>query len=150
MTLGQTVPALPVSSVPDAVGFYVDRLGFTVVHHDQDFAILARDAAELHLWEAGDRSWSERDAAALRETPVCSGAESFIAGTASCRIAVGSAAAVDALYAELAAAGVLHPIDRGSPVDTDHGTREFAALDGDGNLMSFFHRSLPRETVSEG
>jgi hypothetical protein len=36
--------------------------------------------------------------------------------------------------------GVLHPTDRGSPVDTDYGTREFATLDVDGNLITFYRR----------
>jgi hypothetical protein len=43
--------------------------------------------------------------------------------------------------AELSAAGVLHPIDKGSPVNTDFGTREFATVDLDGNLMTFYRRS---------
>jgi hypothetical protein len=66
--------------------------------------------------------------------PVCSGAESFIAGTASCRIDVDH---VDQLYAEMAAASVLHPRDAGSAVDTEWGTREFGALDLEGNLLTF-------------
>jgi hypothetical protein len=64
-----------------------------------------------------------------------SGAESFLAGTASCRIEV---ADVDALFAELAAAGVLHPVSKAGVGATDFGTREFATLDLDGNLLSFF------------
>jgi hypothetical protein len=44
----------------------------------------------------------------LAQEPVCSGAESFIAGPASCRIAVDD---VDGLYVELTAAAVLHPDD---------------------------------------
>lgn len=51
----------------------------------------------------------------LVQEPVCSGAESFIAGTASCRV---EADHVDALYAERKAY-VLHPADPGSAVDTD-------------------------------
>ena len=43
-----------------------------------------------------------------------------------------------AFYAELAAAGVLHPVSRDGVDDTDFGTREFATLDRDGNLISFF------------
>ena len=46
----------------------------------------ARGDAVLNLWESSDESWRERDD--LRDRPVCSGAESFIAGTASCRIMV--------------------------------------------------------------
>ena len=87
----------------------------------------------LHLWQAGDASWRDRDD--LRARPVCSGAESFLAGTASARIEV---ADVDALFAELRDAGVLHPTSRDGVTTTDFGTREFATLDLDGNLLSFF------------
>jgi hypothetical protein len=66
---------------------------------------------------------------------VRSGAESFIAGTASCRIRVFD---VDALYAEMAEADVLHPVSRDGVSDTDYGAREFATLDLDGNLVTFF------------
>jgi catechol 2,3-dioxygenase-like lactoylglutathione lyase family enzyme len=84
-SLGQTIPALPVRDAEAAVGFYRDRLGFGVLHHDGGFAVLCRDEAVVHLWQAGDESWRERDSI---ERPVRSGAESFIAGTASCRIQV--------------------------------------------------------------
>ena len=131
-TLTQTIPALPVRSVAEAVRFYRDRLGFEALHHDGGFAVMGRDEAVLHLWEAGDEAWRERDRG---ERPVCSGAESFIAGTASCRIMVDD---VDGLYAELRAADVLHPVSRDGVVDTDFGTREFSTLDLDGNLLGFF------------
>ena len=130
--LGQTIPALPVRDAAAAVEFYRDRLGFEVLHHDGGFAVLARDDAVVHLWEAGDESWQQRE---RLEKPVRSGAESFLAGTASCRIAV---AEVDDLYAELAQADVLHPVSKGGVEDTDFGSREFATLDLDGNLLTFF------------
>lgn len=38
------------------------------------------------------------------------------------------------------AAAVLHPRDPGSAQDTDWGTREFAALDLEGNLLTFQQR----------
>jgi len=43
---------------------------------------------------------------------------------------------VDGLHGELAAAGVLHPVSREGVDDTDFGTREFATLDADGNLVT--------------
>ena len=132
MKLGQTIPALPVRDAASAVPFYRDRFGFEVLHHDGGFAVMRRDDAVIHLWEASDESWRERDS---RKEPVCSGAESFIAGTASCRISVEG---VDELYEELTEADVLHPVSRGGVSRTDFGTREFAALDLDGNLVSFF------------
>jgi catechol 2,3-dioxygenase-like lactoylglutathione lyase family enzyme len=131
-TLSQTIPALPVRDVALAVPFYRDRLGFTMLHHVGGFAVLGRDDAVVHLWQAGDDSWRERDSI---ERPVQSGAESFIAGTASCRIRVDG---VDELYEELRSANVLHPVSKDNVNNTDFGTREFSTLDGDGNLVTFF------------
>ena len=98
MTTGlhRTVPALPVRDVQAALAHYVERFGFEVRHHDGDFAVIIRDDAVLHLWGATDESWRTRPD--LADRPICSGAESFIAGTASCRIEVTD---VDAVYAEL-------------------------------------------------
>ena len=138
VTLSQTIPAMPVRDAAAAVSFYRDRLGFDVVHHDGGFAVLRRDEAVVHLWEADDEGWRQRFDP---ERPICSGAESFIAGTASCRIQVDE---VDVLYDELKLAGVLHPVSRGGLQDTDFGTREFATKDVDGNLISFFRRVTPR------
>jgi catechol 2,3-dioxygenase-like lactoylglutathione lyase family enzyme len=132
MKLSQTIPALPVRDADAAVDFYRDRLGFRVVHHDGGFAVLGRDDAVVHLWQAGDESWRERKSL---EQPVRSGAESFIAGTASCRILVEG---VDELYSELSRKDVLHPVSAEGVSETDFGTREFATLDQDGNLVAFF------------
>ena len=71
----------------------------------------------------------------LRQRPIISGAESFLAGTASCRIETQD---VDGLYAELTKAEVLHPVSRDGVRETAFGTREFASLDADGNLIEFF------------
>ena len=132
VTLTQTIPALPVRSAAAAVDFYRERLGFDVVHQDAGFAVLRRDDAEVHLWQAGDESWRDRSTV---EEPVRSGAETFIAGTASCRILVDD---VDGLYDELARRDVFHPVSRHRVHETDFGAREFAALDLDGNLLTFF------------
>jgi hypothetical protein len=116
-----------------AVAHYRERFGFEVLHQADGFAVLRRDDAEIHLWQAGDDAWTSRGDFSTR--PVCSGAESFLAGTASCRIEV---ADVDALFDELRAAAVLHPVSRDGVSQSDFGTREFATLDLDGNLLSFF------------
>ena len=131
--LSRTIPALPVRDIAPAVAHYRDRLGFSALHVDEGFAVLQRDDARIHLWRAGDESWPARDD--LPERPVRSGAESFLAGTASCRIETED---VDGLYAELTAAGALHPVSRDGITDTDFGTHEFAALGVDGNLIEFF------------
>ena len=87
----------------------------------------------MHLWESSDESWRERDD--VREQPVSSGAESFLAGTASFRIQI---AGVGELHAEMSKADVLHPVSKERIDNTDFGTREFSTLDLDGNLVTFF------------
>ena len=132
--LHRTVPALPVRDVRAAVAHYRERFGFDAPHETDDFAVMTRDDAVLNLWGATDESWQTREN--LADRPIRSGAESFLAGTASCRIEV---ADVDALFAELQSADVLHPVSKDGVGATDFGTREFATLDLDGNLLSFFH-----------
>jgi catechol 2,3-dioxygenase-like lactoylglutathione lyase family enzyme len=132
MRLDQTIPALPVSDVGAAVEYYRHRLGFAVQHSDEGFAVVTRDQAVIHLWLAGDESWRQRGTV---EEPVRSGAESFLAGTASCRIQVDD---VQALYDELQSKGVLHRVSRSGLTSTDFGTREFATVDQDNNLLEFF------------
>jgi catechol 2,3-dioxygenase-like lactoylglutathione lyase family enzyme len=132
VSFGEAIPALPAGSVRAGADFYRDRFGFEIVHFDEGFAVLRRDAAEVHLWGASDDSWrGGLDA----ERPVRSGAESFIAGTASCRIGV---TGVDELYESCNAAGIVHP--NAHLRDTEWGTREFGTLDPDGNLVTFFQR----------
>jgi catechol 2,3-dioxygenase-like lactoylglutathione lyase family enzyme len=131
--LRRTIPALPVRDVRAAVAYYRARFGFEAAHETGDFAVLGRDDAVLHLWGATDDDWHSRDD--LDRHPICSGAESFLAGTASCRIEVSD---VDALFAELQSAEVLHDVSRAGVTATDFGTREFATLDTDGNLLTFF------------
>jgi catechol 2,3-dioxygenase-like lactoylglutathione lyase family enzyme len=131
VTLSRTIPALPVRETALAVDFYRDRLGFDVRHQDDAFAVVSRNDAVLHLWEADDESWRERSSL---DRPVRSGAESFIAGTASCRIRVDG---VDELYEEMRASDVLHGTAN-QLTTTDFGTREFHTLDQDGNLLTFY------------
>jgi len=132
VSMSQTIPAMPVRDAAAAVAFYRDRLGFDLRHHHGGFAVMRRDEAVVHLWEASDESWRERGSL---ERPVRSGAESFIAGTASCRIRVEG---VDDLYDELGRSDVLHSVSKDGVSETDFGTREFATLDCDGNLLTFF------------
>ena len=130
--LGRTIPALPVRDVRAAVAHYREQFGFDTPHETDDFAVLVRDEAVIHLWGATDEDWRTRDD--LAGKPICSGAESFLAGTASCRIEVGDP---DSLFEELEGKGVLHPTARGVAT-TDFGTREFPTVDLDGNLLTFF------------
>lgn len=135
MAFSRTVPALPVRDMAAAITFYETRYGFEVIHADGGFARLHRDDAQLHLWLAGDTRWRERSDFADR--PVRSGAEDFLAGTASCRIDVDSA---DEVFREMQRAGVLHHTHGDRAKDTDWGTREVDTLDLDGNLLTFVER----------
>lgn len=130
--LGCAIPALPARDVSAAATFYRERLGFEVLHREHGLAVLERDEARLHLWQAADESWRGR---APGDAPVRSGAESFIAGTASCRIEVDG---VEELYEELRSRGVLHPVSGAGLEETNFGSREFSCLDEDGNLITFF------------
>ncbi|MGF1502478.1 MAG: bleomycin resistance protein [Paracoccaceae bacterium] len=127
------VPAMPVSDMDRATAFYTGALGMTVAHREARFAILTRDRVELHLWGATDGDWRGRPG--FHAQPVETGAETFIAGTASCRIAVEG---LDALHDACADAGVIHP--NGPLAEKPWGTREFATLDPDGNLVTLYER----------
>jgi catechol 2,3-dioxygenase-like lactoylglutathione lyase family enzyme len=131
----KTVPALPVKNVAKAAAFYRDRLGFEIGHTDDNFGIVTRSGIEIHLWAANDETWTRRTSA-LASRPVVSGAESFLAGTASCRIEVRG---IEALYAELKESGVLYAADTVIET-TPWGTREFPALDLERNLLTFNER----------
>ena len=131
MKLLQAIPALPVQSIAKSAAFYRDQLGFTVHVEEEGFAILRHGPVDIHLWASNDESWRDRSAA----PPIVSGAESFIAGTASCRIGVEGA---DDIYQTFEPRGVMHP--NGHITDTDWNTREFGVLDLEGNLITFFER----------
>ncbi len=126
--LNAAVPVLPVAEIQKACTFYRDRLGFLIDHAEEGYAVLHRDGVEIHLWCASDESWKDRKA-----SPVESGAESFLAGTASCRVLVTN---IDAFHDEMEKSGVVHP--NGHLGDKHYGLREFAVLDRDGNLITFF------------
>jgi catechol 2,3-dioxygenase-like lactoylglutathione lyase family enzyme len=131
MRLLQAIPALPATDIARSAAFYRDQLGFTLDVLEDGFAILRRDGVEIHLWAASDESWRTRSGG----SPVESGAESFLAGTASCRVGI---LGVDELYKDLEPRGIVHP--NGHVQDTEWGTREFGVLDLEGNLITFFER----------
>jgi catechol 2,3-dioxygenase-like lactoylglutathione lyase family enzyme len=128
-----SIPALPAVSVKKAVDFYQSKMGFVARHQEESFAILVRGSVEIHLWQACDKSWKYRSLA-LFLRPIRSGAETFIAGTASCRVEVEG---VDELYLEYKYQGVLH--NEHSVVEEQYwGHRDLATLDLYGNLITFY------------
>ena len=131
MKLLNAIPALPVTDQERSTSFYCDKLGFAVAFQNEGFTKLQCDAVEIHLWVANDERWRTRDGT----DPVVSGAESFIAGTHSCRIGIEGVAE---LYRDVQSLGIVH--GNAHLQDTHFGTREFGVLDPDGNLITFFER----------
>ena len=109
-------PVLASLDIRQSVDFCVKRLGATAVHVEQGvYGIVALGGVHIHFWACRDRR---------------------IAEATGCRIAVEG---VDALFAHCAQQGIVHP---NVPLhDTAWGTREFAVLDGDGNLITFHERT---------
>lgn len=136
MKLLKTIPAFPVHHTAKAVKFYVENFGFSCSHQDTGFAILKRDDLELQLWAARDRHWKVRSIFLFLK-PILSGAESFLAGTHSCRIEVEE---IDRLYEELKQRKVLYSIQT-RVEKKEWGTREFPTLDLHGNLLTFYERT---------
>ena len=126
------IPAMPVLDIERSIEFYRDKLGFALAVRKEGWARLTRDEVAVELWTANDEAWRERQTGPC---PVISGAESFIAGTASFRVEV---TGVDALHRTLEHMGIIHP--RGQLQDEPWGIRDFAVLDPDNNLISFFEK----------
>jgi catechol 2,3-dioxygenase-like lactoylglutathione lyase family enzyme len=144
MKMIQAIPALPVQNIEASVAFYRDKLGFTPRYQETGFARLQRDGVEIQIWEARDESWKTRST----EKPlncIVSGAESFLAGTASCRLEVQG---LDDLYGEYKASSVLYNED--TKVKTQWwGDRDFPVLDLDGNLITFFETKRATEAPAD-
>jgi catechol 2,3-dioxygenase-like lactoylglutathione lyase family enzyme len=130
--LKKSIPALPVVNIAKAISFYESKMGFKARHQEKKFAILGRDSVEIHLWASCDRSWKFRLWWIFR--PIQSGAETFLAGTASCRIEVEG---IDELYQEFKATGVIYNSET-VVEDEPWRHRDLATLDLHGNLITFF------------
>jgi len=133
MKMQKTIPALPVKSIKQSCEYYTTKLGFTIRHREETFAIAVRDEIEIHLWQSCDKSWRWRSFLLFLK-PIWTGAETFIAGTASCRIEVQG---IEELYKEYKAAGVLHSHDS-QIVDQYWGHKEFHTVDIHRNLLTFY------------
>lgn len=133
MKMQRTIPALPVQSIKRSCEYYTTKLGFTIRHQEETFAIAVRDEIEIHLWQSCDKSWKWRSIF-LALKPILTGAETFIAGTASCRIQMQG---ITELYDEYKKQRVLHSAD--TVVEEQHwGHREFPVVDQDRNLLTFY------------
>lgn len=132
----KSIPALPVINIKIAADFYKTKLGFAIPYEDKSFAILNRDDVILHFCVSSDNSWKTKSNE-IFSNPIISGAESFLTGTAICRIKV---QLIDELFEEYKIKGVLYNHET-VVTKQPWGTREFDALDLHRNLLSFFERT---------
>lgn len=110
--LQRAVPVLASLDIFKTVDFYQKKLGFDRVGwKDENYAVIGRDKIEIHFWKCKNKIFPENT---------------------SCYIHVNN---VDGLYKEMMASGVVHP--NGPLQDQPWGMREFAILDGDGNMIKF-------------
>jgi DNA-binding transcriptional MerR regulator len=112
VSLMRAMPILASTNLDETAGFYQERLGFKTVFQSADYAIVARDDVAVHFWLCDDEE---------------------IPKVTACRVEVQG---VSELYREYESANVIHP--NGPLQDKPWGTREFAVLDGHGNLITFF------------
>ncbi len=107
------IPVLASLDITRTLDFWRRRLGFQVVADHGDYGVVTRDGVEVHFWLTTDPE---------------------IPKATSCRATV---TGIDALEAEFREAGVLHP---NGPMTEQPWGREFAVLDGDGNMVVFMQR----------
>lgn len=125
----EIMPAIPVNDLDEGIAFYQQTLNFECLYKDDGgYAVLKLDDAELHLWLANDESWKTQE----ENQPIQSGAESFIAGTHSCRIRVNG---VHQLYKKMKHLKCIHP--NAKLEKKEWGSTEFGVLDPYGNLIIF-------------
>ena len=74
MKMKKGIPALPVQNIDKAIGFYKNKLGFSVPYYDGGFAKLICDEVEIHLWASSDETWKARGVS-LFVRSIISGAE---------------------------------------------------------------------------
>lgn len=105
------IPVLPALDIAKSIIFYEQLLGFTKRFEFDDYAGLARDAIEIHLWLCED---------------------SHIPKNTSCRINVNN---IEGLYAEYQRVEVIHP---NSKLEIKPWRlKEFVILDLYGNAIHF-------------
>ena len=114
--LASAVPIIPARNVDDAAAWYRDQLGFEIVHTEPEYGIVQRDAVQVHFW--GPSGIDPKDSMTMYRV---------------------EAQDIDALYEDCGSRGIVHP---NAPLEgKPWGTREFAVVDGDGNLLTFFERN---------
>ncbi len=109
------VPIIPARDTATSVAWYRDHLEFDVVHLEEEYAIVERDRVGIHFWGPSGIEPAESDT--------------------MFRIRVDG---IDELYEHCRANEIVHP---NAPLEEKPwGAREFAVVDADGNLLTFFER----------
>lgn len=114
------VPLLPARDVDATIAFFEGVLGFRRSQSrgaPTEFAAIKRDGAEIHFHRCDDAALLARS---------------------GCRVRVDG---IDALYARCVNRGVVHP--EGRLEQKPWGQREFAMLDPDGVVVTFFEPLQP-------
>jgi uncharacterized glyoxalase superfamily protein PhnB len=114
--LVSAVPIIPARNVDEAAAWYRDHLGFAIVHTESEYGVVERDGVQVHFW--GPSGIEPKDSMTMYRV---------------------EAQDIDALYEDCGARGIVHP---NAPLEgKPWGMREFAVIDGDGNLLTFFERT---------
>jgi hypothetical protein len=107
------VPVLASLDIERSVNFFVSKLDFESRYASQGaYGIVSRGDVEIHFWACSDKR---------------------IAEATGCRLCVRN---IEALYAQCSDHGIVHP--NSSLQLTPWGKTEFAIVDPDGNLVTFF------------
>jgi catechol 2,3-dioxygenase-like lactoylglutathione lyase family enzyme len=115
VSMTMAVPIIPARDTASATAWYGDNLGFDVVHLEPEYAIVERDDVGVHFW--GPSGIAPEDSNTMFRIRV---------------------EGIDELYEHCRTKGIVHP---NAPLEEKPwGAREFAVIDGDGNLLTFFER----------
>jgi catechol 2,3-dioxygenase-like lactoylglutathione lyase family enzyme len=107
------VPVLASLDIQRSVDFFASKLGFTVHYASQgEYGIVSRGGVHIHFWACSDPA---------------------IASATGCRVGVVN---IESLYAHCVAEQIVHP--NGALHGTPWGNQEFAIIDTDHNLVTFF------------
>lgn len=107
------IPVLASLDIERSAEFFAAKLGFHKVYIAQGrYGIVSNGPVQIHFWSCTDR---------------------HIAEATGCRVQVHE---IEGLYAQCAGQAIVHP---NAPLESKPwGTKEFAILDPDGNLVTFY------------
>ena len=109
--LKTAVPILASLNADETIKFYTEKLGFTFHNNWDGYLIFSKDDINIHLWPTEDES---------------------VPKSTGCYVNV---TAVDDLFAEYKAQGVVHP--NGTLKNMPWEMRQFSILDNNGNIIHF-------------